>query len=416
MRKRNILANVAIGAALVFSTTPLGAAGTSAAPAHAAVTISLASWSTGAVEGKALKQLLTAFQASNPGIKVNYQIINGDYPTVLKARITAGTAPDVFYMNSDVAQEFIRTNQLLPLDFLAQDTSFGLNQFYGSLLAGYRWNGHLYGIAKDYSTLALFYNPAMFSAHGIARPPATWAEFATDACKLTDKSKKVFGASLSNDAARWLALAYAYGANLFNNDQSKATINSPGAAQSLDLYAGLVTKGCAAMPSDVGAGWNGEAFGKQFAAMTIEGNWMVPFMHDQYPSVAYKIAPLPTGPQGVGNIEFTAAYSIAAHTAHQAQATTLLKFLTGQKGMTDWVKINSYIPSRKDVKPLPYMLPFLQQVPTSKEWFFPPGITSVISGPVADDIRKVMKGSLTAAQAVSDIQSRLNSHLGTSQP
>ena len=411
MRKRHILANIAIGAVLVLSITLISAARATAAPAHATVTISLASWSTGAVEGKALKKLLADFETRYPSIKVNYQIINGDYPTVMKARVTSGSLPDVFYMNSDVAQEFIRTGQLLPLDFLAQDKSYGLNQFYTSLLNGYRWRGHLYGIPKDYSTLALWYNPTMFRAHGIARAPTTWAELASDACKLTDRSKKIYGASLSNEPARWLAAAYAYGANLFNKGLTQATIDSPAAARSLDLYAGLVKKGCAARPDQVGASWNGESYGKQFAAMTIEGNWMTPFMHDQYPSTPYTIAPLPRGPRGVGNIEFTAAYSLSAHTHHKAQAITLLKFLTGQAGMTDWVKINSYIPSRRDVKPLAYMQPFLEEVPASKEWFFPPGVTSVINGPASDDVRKVMEGSLTGAQAVRDIQTRINNAL-----
>lgn len=413
MHKPYHAAKIALAAILVLSLTLISASRATAARTHSVetTTITLASWSTGAVEGKALKKLIADFQAKTPNVKVNYQIINGDYTTVMKARITAGSAPDVFYMNSDVAQEFIRTNQLMQLDFLAKDRSYGLNQVYSSLLEGYKWQGHLYGIPKDYSTLALWYNPAMFKAAGIAGPPTTWDEFASDACKLTNKSKKIYGASLSNDPARWLAVAYAYGANLFNSGLSSATINSSAAASSLDLYAGLVKKGCAARPDQVGAGWNGESYGKQYVAMTIEGNWMTPFMADQYPRTPYRIAPLPKGPQGVGNIEFTAAYSIYARTHHRDQAVTLLKFLTGRVGMTDWVKINSYIPSRKDVKPLSYMAPFLAQVADSKEWFFPPGVTSVINGPASDDIRKVMEGSFTAKQAVSDMQTRINSAL-----
>ncbi|HEY8283105.1 MAG TPA: ABC transporter substrate-binding protein, partial [Chloroflexota bacterium] len=105
-RALSVGAIVALALPLTVSTrSPLSAGRATAAPAHATVTISLASWSTGAVEGKALAKLLADFEAKNPSIKVNYQIINGDYPTVMKARITAGTAPDVFYMNSDVAQE-----------------------------------------------------------------------------------------------------------------------------------------------------------------------------------------------------------------------------------------------------------------------------------------------------------------------
>ena len=411
MRRSHFAINTVVALLMITSGLLFTGARVAAAPSHATVTISLASWTTGAVEGKALKKLIADFEKKYPSIKVNYQIINGDYTTVIKARITSGSAPDVFYMNSDVAQEFIRTGQLLNLDFLAKDKSYGLNQFYKSLLDGYKYKGHLYGIPKDYSTLGLWYNPSMFSAHNISKAPTTWSEFASDACKLTDKAKKIYGASLSNDPARWLAVAYAYGASLFNKNLSRSTISSKAAASSLDLYAGLVRKGCAARPDQVGAGWNGESYGKQFTAMTLEGNWMTPFMHDQYPSTPYKIAPLPKGPKGAGNIEFTAAYVIAAHTHHKSQAVTALKYFTGKVGSTNWMKINSYIPSRKDVKPLSYMKPFLAEVKYSKEWFFPPGVTSVITGPASDDIRKVMEGSQTGAQAVSDMQSRINNAL-----
>ena len=48
-------------------------------------------------------------------------------------------------------------------------------------------------------------------------------------------------------------------------------------------------------------GWGGEAFGKQLAAMTIEGNWIAGGMKD-YPDVKYKVVELPAGPAGKGTL------------------------------------------------------------------------------------------------------------------
>ncbi len=59
--------------------------------------------------------------------------------------------------------------------------------------------------------------------------------------------------------------------------------------------------GVAAYSSDLGAGWGGEAFGKQLSAMTIEGNWIGGAMTADFPDVDYTVAELPQGPGRAGH-------------------------------------------------------------------------------------------------------------------
>jgi multiple sugar transport system substrate-binding protein len=313
-------------------------------------------------------------------------------------------------MNSDVAQGFIQTNQLMNLDFLKNDKSYGLNKIYKSLLKGYEWKGHIYGIPKDYSTLAMWYNKDAFSAAGISSPPTTWAQVTDDACKLTDKAKKQYGAVVSADPARWLAFVLAAGGSLFNKNQTKVTIDSSAAKAALDWYAGLVQKGCAAEPSDVGAGWNGEAFGKQLGAIVFEGNWMTNFLQTTYPNVHWGVAPLPKGPKGNGNLAFTAAYVIYRHTKHPKEAETLLKYLTSKQGETRWAQLNSYIPSRSDSKPIAGTQVFIKQVKYAQDWFFPPHFSAALT-PIGNEIDKVMKGQESSSTALKNMQTAANNAL-----
>ncbi len=407
MRKLHILANIAIGAVLVLSMTLISGARATAAPSRATTTISFVSWSSTPVELAAVKQLITNFESKYKSIKISYTDVANNYQTVMKARMVAGTAPDVFWMNSDYNQDFIRTNQLRNLDFLKSDKTYGLNQFYKSLLSGYEYKGHIYGIPKDYSTLAIFYNKSMFKAAGISKPPTTWSQFQTDAAKLTDKSKKVYGAVISADNARWLPFVFAAGGSYLNKSLTKVTINSAAAKQALDWYAGLVQKGYAALPSTVGAGWNGEAFGRENAAMVFEGNWLTGVMQSTYPSVSYGTAPLPTGPKGAGNYAFSSAWVISAKTKHLKESTQFLKYVTGKAGMAVWSKLSGYIGSRKDVKPLPGTKVFVDQVKHSQTYFFPPGFTNALSA-INTDIQKVMEGKETSAQAISDMATQAN--------
>lgn len=407
MKGLHAFVNLIIAAVLVISVTLATGGRAVAAPAQATTTIGFVSWSSTPVELAAVKKLIDNFQSKYKNVKISYTDVANNYQTIMKARLVAGTQPDVFWMNSDYNQDFIRTNQLKNLDFLKSVKSYGFSNFYKSLVSGYMYKGHVYGIPKDYSTLAIFYNKAMFKAAGISKPPTTWAEFQTDACKLTDKSKKVYGAVISADIARWLAFVFAAGGSFLNKSLNKVTINSSAAKQALDWYAGLVQKGCAAIPSTVGAGWNGEAFGRQNAAMVFEGNWLTGVMHDTYPTVSYGTAVLPTGPKGQGNLAFSSAWVISSKTKHLKEATEFLEYVTGKSGMSVWSKFSGYIGSRKDVKPLPGTQVFVQQVKHSQTYFFPPGFANVLSA-VGNDIQKVMEGKMTSSQALSDMASQAN--------
>src|SRR5436305_2461526 len=279
MRVMRSLVNVLVAAATVGTICLVSGVGQAGTPARAAGTVSFATWSSNPTEQAGQKKLVQAFEKKY-GITVDFQVLNGDYPTVLKARATSGTAPDVFYMNSDVFQDFASAAVLANLDFLKTNKSFGYNQYYKNLQAGYVYHKHVYGLVKDYSTLALWWNKTKFAAAGIKKAPTTWKELGADACKLTDKANKVYGIALSADPARWIPFLLqagggnSGGAGILNKAQTKAYISGKAGVTALSFYAGLVAKGCAARPDQVGAGWNGEAFGRENTAMAIEGNWM----------------------------------------------------------------------------------------------------------------------------------------------
>jgi multiple sugar transport system substrate-binding protein len=401
MRRSRFIANLAVALTTIASFTLVAAHG-GAAPVQAAGSVSFATWSSNATEQAGQKKLVAAFEAKYH-INVDFQVLNGDYNVALKARITAGTAPDVMYINSDHIGDYTTTGALKNLDFLKKVSSFGYNQFYKNLQAGFTYKNHVYGLVKDYSPLALWWNKDLFSAAGIAKPPTTWAQLKTDACTLTNKANKVYGLSLSADMARLLAFIYQAGGGWLKG--SKPIIDTKAAKSALDFYAGLVKSGCAAQPVDMGAGWNGEAFGKGLAAMAVEGNWMTSYLQGTFPSLHWGLTVLPKGPKGTGNIAFTACYAMYARTSNLKNATTLIEYLAGKAGTTVWSHVVSYLPARKDVKPPPLSKVFVAETKSSHVWFFPPGFIDAAGGPTGDEIAKVMKGQETSAQALANMQS-----------
>jgi multiple sugar transport system substrate-binding protein len=103
-------------------------------------------------------------------------------------------------------------------------------------------------------------------------------------------------------------------------------------------------------PSQVSAGWGGEAFGKGSAAMTIEGNWIVGALKTDFPDVKYKVVELPAGPKGKATLSFTQCWGVAAQSTHQTAALDFVDYLTTVDQQVAFSKAFGVMPSRQAAK------------------------------------------------------------------
>ena len=120
------------------------------------VNIKLSGWGASSVEQKLLKQLLRDFELEHPDIKVKYEVINDQYMDVIKTRLIGEAAPDVFYLDALEAPFLMSQNVLEPLNSYI-NSEFDLSDFEQTLLNSFKYENQIYGLPKDYSTLALFY-------------------------------------------------------------------------------------------------------------------------------------------------------------------------------------------------------------------------------------------------------------------
>jgi multiple sugar transport system substrate-binding protein len=134
----------------------------------------------------------------------------------------------------------------------------------------------------------------------------------------------------------------------FQNPDGSLGITDPNFLEALEFYVNLYRKGYATIPTDVGQGWNGDAFGRGIAAMCYSGGWLMPFMELNYPEVAYQVEVLPKGKQA-STIAFTTAFTIPKASPFKDEAWTMMKYLTGREGMTKWTSKGLAMPSRRSV-------------------------------------------------------------------
>ena len=412
MRKKLALVNIGLALAMVASFVVISGGAVSAkAISSAKTTVTLSGWISSPSEPASVAKVVKAFEKANPKIHVDYKPINTNYATVVEAALLAGKGPDVFYVDSGVFKQWAKDGALQNLNsFVAKDKAFNVGDFYPGLRRTFMVGKNTFGFPKDYSTLAQFDNTDMFKAAGIKSAPTNWAQFAKDACTIRHYEvkhghKNVYGAGLTNDQARWQPLLQSDGGKVLNGAQNKSLINSPAGIKAIGQWEGLVKKGCAAEPAAVGTGWQGEEFGKGFAAMVWEGGWAPPYLQSTFPNLHYKIVPLPVN----GNLAFTVAFSMNPHSANKSASWKLLSYLTGPVGEQKWVNNFQVLPARKSVKAPKGDGVFVKGSAVARGWIFNPGYFNT-GGPystIGNDLHSVGLGKMTAKAAASDIDAAL---------
>lgn len=305
------------------------------------VVVTLGCWASSPSETKLLDDQIQEFQNQYPNIVIKRQVITGDYNQGMQTKIASGTEPDVYYLDVSNATTFMSKGVIEPLDKYIDKED--VKDFEPNLLAGFQKDGKTYGLPKDYNTLALFYNKEMLDKAGV-KVPTTWAELEAAAQKLT--SGDVKGLCMADDSARFIPFLLQGGGKIADGD--KVAFNTPEAAKGLDFYYSLIKKGYAAVPKDMGAGWQGDALAQKKAAMVIEGGWLIPFMKDAAPAVNYGIAKLPKGDKEA-DLAFTVAYVMSKKAKNKEAAATVINFLTSKKAEQMVSDSGLAIPSRKSM-------------------------------------------------------------------
>ena len=314
------------------------------------VTVTLSGWSN-LNEKQLLQEVLKDFEAKNPHIKVKYDAIADQYMDVLKIRLIGDTAADVFYLDALEAPALMNTGVLEPLDSYITP-EFDIADFELPLLNAFQQNGLTYGLPKDFSTLALFYNKKSFQAASLSAPPKSWEELREYSRKLTinrGDSKEQYGFGVVPELARQYFMIKAFGGELIDSDE-KATFADQESLQGLQLVIDQYRNDkSAAQPSDVGTTSGSETFGQSLAAMVIEGPWLISYLQQTFPNVEYATDEVPTVGGKKGTMAYTVAYVMNKQSKHKPEAWQLISYLTGKEGMKTWTSSGFTLPTRKSV-------------------------------------------------------------------
>ncbi|PTL38017.1 ABC transporter substrate-binding protein [Alkalicoccus saliphilus] len=309
------------------------------------VTVRLTGWQSSPTEQRYFEETIDAFEEANPHINVEVDTIADQYMDVLRTRLIGGEAADVFFLDAFEAPGLIEAGVVEPLDDYVTD-EFNIDDFEDPLIDAFRREDQLWGLPKDTSTLALFYNKEHFEEAGIESPPETWEEMEETAEELTTGDRYGFG--IVTDLARLHFIAESQGGEVAVDNQANFT--DPDVINALQPIIDMRNeKEIGASPADVGAEWGGDMFGTERASMIIEGNWMIEFMEDAFPEVDYGVVEIPKIEEERSTMAYTVSYSMNAASEKKEEAWQLIEFLTGEEGMETWTSSGLALPSRQSV-------------------------------------------------------------------
>jgi multiple sugar transport system substrate-binding protein len=275
------------------------------------------------------------------GSTVDIEFNPDSYDTKLLAGLAAGNAPDVFlWWNYPAMVSRNGLEDIMP--YVEGDSPLDLSIYFEPVLNVGRRGDSLYGIPKDWTSRAVFYNKALFDAAGIPHPTNEWTmdEFLEIAQALTvgEGTDKQYGFYTWNSQYPLQGIVWSNGGDFISPDGMTATgyLDSPETIEAIDWYIRLQTEHAVA-PSGADAETIGDAstlFINGKLAMLENGIWpLSQFL--AVPDLDIGTVLFPTTNDGNRvTVLHQADWCLNPAAADKDMSWELLKWLTSQRAAT----------------------------------------------------------------------------------
>ncbi|MER7503312.1 sugar ABC transporter substrate-binding protein [Nonomuraea pusilla] len=341
------------------------------------VTLTYAYWDE-KNQGAAMKKIIEEFTRTHPSIEVKLQFTpNKEYWTKLQTAAAGGSAPDVFWMNGPRIGLYASQGALMPIsDQIAQD-KVDMGKFPKSLVDLYTIDGKQYGIPKDFDTIGLWYNKALFDAAKVAYPDAswTWDDVRAAAKKLTDPGKGVYGiGAMAWPQEVYYNTIFQAGGYVVSDDKKKSGYDDPATIEGLKFWKEFLDQKLSPSIQQMTDNDPIEMFKSGKLAMWYDGSYDAP-QYAKTEGLDADVAPLPAGPKGKATVIHGLANVVYAKTKHPKEAWEFLKFLGSEQANKIQAESGAVIPAYEGlqdtwVKSMPnvHLQAFIDQLPDARPY------------------------------------------------
>lgn len=337
------------------SSTAASTAGSSAGSAASGSgdfsgrTLTVGIWGGNDQETAGINQLKDNFEAAH-NCTVELKVYT-DFNTQFQADLIGQTAPDTFYVDGSM---FPFYGSLGVMDVL-DPAEYEMDAFYPNLIEAFTNDEGTLCMPKDVSTLATYYNIDLLAACGYTGDdiPDSYDEYMAFLTDLQAKLDEVYGKNqmaamtYNQDLSRNLCILQD-GGNSLIDDEGYATLTGEGVVKNMQFILDFVNAGVWKTPSDLGLGWNGEAFGTGKVAIMEEGNWVYGTLKNDYSDINFGVKAMPSYNGTQYSMSFTVGYGIYSLSQNKDMASAWIKYVTSVEGETIWCSTAGCLPPRAD--------------------------------------------------------------------
>lgn len=303
------------------------------------VTLSLWVWDDAQVP--ATQSMIDAFSKKYPWITVEITSIAGvdDYNTKVQSVIGSADAPSVFWLNFNLAREYIPMGFVQDLtDYINNDPNFDITKLNAGITEAYTVDNRIYAIPKDTDSYAVYYNKAIFDAAGVPYPENDWTiDDFIETAKATTSGNVIGWCNTFSDRV-YKAFIYSNGGSIYNEAGTEAVVNSPEAIEVVQKFMDLMNDGYAYTGQELDEITENVAFTSKLCALEINGSWMISDFSTALGD-DLGIVEMPSGKAGKASVGHGIGYATTTANPHLDETWLLLSYLGSDEAQEMQVEV-----------------------------------------------------------------------------
>lgn len=417
MRLRSLLATSVFAAGLAIGQSAL-----------AQTTVTFWQFFTGDTDVAAWRDAIAKFEAANPEIKINMELVPwSEQQQRFVTALATGGLPDVSMLGNNVVAQFQATGSLAPLDeyVAAYDAENGtriVDEIWPGDKGYYILDGKLWASPIAVETRALYYRKDLFREAGLdpEKPPQTWEELATAAAALSKAGDgKYYGIALPmsityNTVQNFMSTYLGYGARMIGED-GKCGFDTPEFKSALDVYTRIYKDGGTHPDAPT---MDGDTLRRGFAdgnyAMHIQNASLLKQLQDEGASFVDEvgIVKIPAGP--VNRSGFLGGWPLVLWDASENKeaAAKWILFATHGDVLRDMAVASGFIPGSIPLAQgapwdaFPYPL-FVEQLQDARPYQYPSEPLAQMGQLEVDTIQKAVQAVALGQQTLDEATAQL---------
>jgi multiple sugar transport system substrate-binding protein len=367
--------------------------------------------------GPYFEEVAAAFEAENPDIKINIEVVPWD--TLLQrltTDIAGGAAPDISIIGTRWLLDFAEQGIAEPVDGYLTPEFKGT--FIDTFMAPSVIDGQIMGLPVAASARAMLINKDLYEQAG-ATPPTTWDELYEASQKISEQTDAygfgLQGKEIETDAYFYYSL-WTHGGDILNEDGTSG-LTSSAAIDALTLYKKMLDEGLT-QPSPTNYSredlFNLFKQGQVGAVFTFP--MLIPQIQAEAPDLNYEVMPFPVATNnatyGVTDTLMMFADSDAKEEAwkfiefaYKDEWRTVFDHGEGFLPVTKGVAAEEYYKTDKDIAGFAAGLPYAKFAPTIANW-------EEIADVTVRAIQQVYLDQATPEAALADAAAQINAIRG----